>query len=93
MTLSAAQSVQLHCHHCTTWLGESESPLTFVGMFKDPQDRNYLPAPRNTYRCKRCGWVTVFWGGGGGGVRRRAVEVGAGPNRPSAIEVDNSRVS
>jgi hypothetical protein len=55
-----APSVQLHCHHCSTWLGESRESLTFVGMFKDPRERERVPQPRDTYRCKRCGWVNVF---------------------------------
>ena len=53
-------TVQLHCHHCQRWLGESPHSLTFVGMFKDPRDREHVPGPRHTYRCKSCGWVTVF---------------------------------
>lgn len=52
--------VQLHCHHCSTWCGESPESLTFVGMFKDPQDRNMVSGPRWTYRCKRCAWVNCF---------------------------------
>ncbi len=53
-------SVQLHCHHCSTWLGESREALTFVGMFKDPRERERVAGPRDTYRCKRCGWANVF---------------------------------
>jgi hypothetical protein len=55
-----AQSVQLHCHHCSTWLGEARETLTFVGMFKDPRERERVTGPRDTYRCKRCGWANVF---------------------------------
>jgi hypothetical protein len=55
-----ATSVQLHCHHCSTWLGEAREALTFVGMFKDPRERERVPGPRDTYRCKRCGWANVF---------------------------------
>ena len=53
-------SVQLHCHHCQRWLGESSDPLTFVGMFKDPRERERVGGPRDTYRCKSCGWANVF---------------------------------
>ena len=53
-------SVQLHCHHCSTWLGETASSLVFVGMFKDPRERERVQEPRDTYRCKRCGWANVF---------------------------------
>jgi len=53
-------SIQLHCHHCSTWLGESVESLTFVGMFKDPRDRERVEGPRATYRCKRCSWVNLF---------------------------------
>lgn len=55
-----ATSVQLHCHHCSTWLGETAASLTFVGMFKDPRERERISEPRDTYRCKRCGWANVF---------------------------------
>lgn len=54
------QSIQINCHHCTRWIGESRTPLTFAGMFKEPQDRSRIDEPRDTYRCKSCGWVNVF---------------------------------
>jgi hypothetical protein len=50
----------LRCHHCTKLMGEASRPLVFMGMFRLPQDRAYKPAPRDTYRCKGCGWVNVF---------------------------------
>lgn len=34
--------------------------LDFVGMFKDPRDRAMLPEPRDSYRCKSCGWINCF---------------------------------
>jgi hypothetical protein len=58
--VSQPASVQLHCHHCQRWLGEARESLTFVGMFKDPRDRERLAEPRDTYRCKSCGWANVF---------------------------------
>ena len=60
MTAPAFHSNQLQCHHCGKWVGESRTPMEFVGMFKDPRDRTQLPEPRDTYRCKSCSWVTVF---------------------------------
>lgn len=48
------------CHHCSQWVGESPDPLTFVGMFKDPRERTMIAAPRLTFRCGKCGWVSVF---------------------------------
>jgi hypothetical protein len=53
-------SVQLHCHHCQRWLGESRESLAFVGMFKDPRQRERVTEPRDTWRCKSCGWANVF---------------------------------
>jgi hypothetical protein len=53
-------SVQLHCHHCQRWLGETSQSLTFAGMFKDPRHRERLAEPRDTYRCKSCGWANLF---------------------------------
>ena len=53
-------TVQLRCHHCGGWLGESSNSLTMVGIFKNPPDREYVAPPRETYRCKGCGWVNVF---------------------------------
>jgi len=41
-------------------MGETSSSLTFVGMFKRPEDRSMVEAPRDTWRCKSCGWVNVF---------------------------------
>jgi len=53
-------SEQLHCHHCQRWLGETSESLMFVGMFKDPRQRERLSDPRDTYRCASCKWVNVF---------------------------------
>jgi hypothetical protein len=58
--MSQPTSVQLHCHHCSTWIGEAREALTFVGMFKDPRERERVASPRDTWRCKRCSWVNVF---------------------------------
>jgi hypothetical protein len=51
---------ELRCHHCTQWLGETSRSLAFVGMFKDPRQRERVAAPRDTWRCKSCGWANVF---------------------------------
>ena len=51
---------ELRCHHCTRFLGESSTALTFVGMFKDPRERERVSVPRDTWRCKSCGWCNVF---------------------------------
>lgn len=53
-------TVQLRCHHCTQWLGETSQSLSFTGMFHAPQDREWVEGQRDTYRCKGCGWVNVF---------------------------------
>jgi hypothetical protein len=50
----------LLCHHCSHWMGESSEPLEFLGMFKNPSDRNRVDGPRSSWRCKSCGWVNVF---------------------------------
>ena len=55
-----SQTHQLYCHHCSQWVGESSDPVTLVGMVRDPRDRNLVPSPRNTWRCKSCGWVNIF---------------------------------
>ncbi len=51
---------ELHCHYCVRWVGDTSQALVFVGMFKDPHDRYRLSHPRDTYRCKSCGWVNIF---------------------------------
>lgn len=53
-------SRQLYCPNCSHWLGESSAALTFAGMFEGPQLRHNVSEPRDTYRCKSCGWITVF---------------------------------
>lgn len=51
---------QLRCHHCKQWLGESSQPLELVGLFKDPRQRERIQIPRDTWRCRACGWANVF---------------------------------
>lgn len=51
---------QLHCHHCQRWLGETSQSLVFVGMFKDPRERERVTGARDSWRCKSCGWTMVF---------------------------------
>ncbi len=51
---------QLHCHHCQRWIGETSQSLVFVGMFKDPRDRERVEGHRDTYRCPSCKWSNVF---------------------------------
>ena len=54
-------SQPVRCHHCSsTFIGETSQSLVFVGMFKDSHDKDYIPGPRDTYRCKACGWINVF---------------------------------
>lgn len=60
MTVPGTQSGQLRCFHCGAWMGESSRTLTFMGMFQSPPDRRLVPEPRDTYRCKSCGWANVF---------------------------------
>ena len=60
MTAPVVSSTQLRCHHCQRWIGESSAAVVFVGMFKDPKDRELIPVPRDTYRCSSCKWVNVF---------------------------------
>lgn len=54
----------LRCHHCSQWIGESPEPLEFVGLFKNPRDREMVSVPRVSYRCGKCGWLNVFRGVG-----------------------------
>jgi hypothetical protein len=75
VTAPATQSVQLHCHHCTHWLGESGEPVIFVGMFKEPRDRAHVEEPRDTYRCGSCRWVNVFRRAATGGGNWRRIEL------------------
>ena len=51
---------QLHCHYCSHWLGEASAPVEFMGMFKQPKEREQVEPPRDTYRCGSCRWVNVF---------------------------------
>jgi hypothetical protein len=34
--------------------------MELIGMFRRPRDREQIPAPRDTWRCKGCGWVNLF---------------------------------
>lgn len=54
--------MQLHCHRCKQWLGESSRPVELVGLFKEPRQREIIAVPRETWRCKACGWANVFVG-------------------------------
>lgn len=54
------ETVQVKCHSCQHWLGEAPAAVEFCGVFRDPQDRALIIPPRLTYRCRSCGWVTVF---------------------------------
>ena len=78
--MSHPASVQLHCHHCQRWLGEARDSLTFVGMFKDPRQRERVEGPRDTYRCKSCGWANVFQSPANAAIRewRDGIELKAG---------------
>ncbi len=53
-------TVELRCHHCTQWLGETSRSLVFVGMFRDPRQRDRVEGARDSYRCKGCGWLNIF---------------------------------
>jgi hypothetical protein len=50
----------IHCHKCSAWIGEASGPMEVVGVFKVARDSDRIPAPRQTWRCKGCGWVNVF---------------------------------
>jgi len=76
VSVPAVQTYQLRCHHCSQWVGESSIPLEFFGMFKHPRDCALVEEPRSTYRCKSCGWVTVFRPAMANGIRPwRAIEL------------------
>lgn len=53
-------SFDVRCHRCSKWIGEAHEPVELVGLFRDPQDRHNIPAPRQTFRCKSCMWTNVF---------------------------------
>lgn len=53
-------SCAIRCHRCKQWIGESREEMELVGLFKDPRECERLPAPRDTWRCKACGWANVF---------------------------------
>lgn len=75
-------SQQVHCHRCKQWLGESSRVLELVGLFKDPRQRERVAEPRDTWRCRACGWANVFLPAG-----RIAVETspGAYVERPGSM--------
>lgn len=52
--------VDLRCHHCNQWIGESPAAMEIVGIFKFPRDRALTTEPRLTIRCRACGWINVF---------------------------------
>lgn len=41
-------------------MGEASEPMELVGLFKEPRDVERLTEPRDTWRCKSCGWANVF---------------------------------
>ena len=53
-------SFQLRCHNCSSWLGEAREPMKFRGCVESPKDREYVAGPRDTWRCKGCGWSNIF---------------------------------
>jgi hypothetical protein len=61
MTASAlVQNFQIHCHHCKQWLGESSQVMRLIGLFEAPRDRARVEGARDSWHCKKCGWVNVF---------------------------------
>jgi hypothetical protein len=50
----------IHCHKCSAWIGETTNPMEPWGLFRSARDRESVPPPRNSWRCKGCGWVNVF---------------------------------
>lgn len=58
--MSEQENFQLRCHHCSSWIGEAQQAMQLVGVFKSPRDRERIEGPRDTWRCKGCGWVNVF---------------------------------
>ena len=52
----------VHCHRvaCGVWIGESREPLEFSGVFRSAKEREHIPAPRYSWRCKGCGWTNIF---------------------------------
>lgn len=55
-----AASHEIRCHWCHHWIGESSRPMTFVRVFRHPRLRESVPGPRDAWRCKACGSVSVF---------------------------------
>lgn len=51
---------EIRCHRCSSWIGEAKDPMELVGIFKVVRDVELIRAPRNTWRCKSCGWANVF---------------------------------
>lgn len=53
-------SFPLRCHNCTAFVGEARQPMEMVGVFRRPHERERIEGPRDTWRCGKCGWTTVF---------------------------------
>ena len=41
-------------------MGEASEAMELVGLFKEPRDVERMALPRDTWRCKSCGWANVF---------------------------------
>jgi hypothetical protein len=52
--------MDLRCHHCSHWLGETFIDLRPAAVCENPQDRTQIAPPRFTWRCPSCKWVTVL---------------------------------
>lgn len=56
-----AESFEIRCHHCgNKWIGESSRVMRFVGQVESPRLRELAIGPRDSWRCKSCGWVSIF---------------------------------
>jgi hypothetical protein len=51
--------IEVRCHHCSKFVGESAVRLKLVGVVESRELREKMDADRFSWLCK-CGWTTVF---------------------------------
>lgn len=51
--------------------------MEMVGIFRDPRERRRIAPPRDSWRCKSCGWTNVFVPASGSAGWRARIETKA----------------
>ena len=56
----SVSQVEVRCHRCSYFIGETDVSLEFVGMVKRAKDRMIVEPPRRSWLCPKCRWCNIF---------------------------------